>query len=83
MGIRVAPNVYLTFGNSVRLVSVPTSYAIGDLVAVPLSASGSATPPSFATRDSVVFQFDVGLAIDVGGAAAAVSSLVGSFGGGK
>lgn len=75
---RIGSSVYGTFGVSVRALPVPDFYRVGDVVAVPVGA-GPAVAPTVSTHQLAVFQFDVGLAIDVSGAPSAISS----FGGGK
>ena len=54
----------------VRLVDVPDAYQVGDIVAVPIPASGLAPAPQFSSHQAAVWQLDVGFALDLGGAAA-------------
>jgi hypothetical protein len=84
LGVRLWPNVFLTFGPSVRFVPVPTQYRIGDVTSVPLPTNGAApSAPIVDTREAALIQLDVGLAIDLGGAATAVGSAISSLGGAK
>lgn len=75
--------VYVTFGPSARFVDAPEFYAIGDRVTVSQSAGTMASAPKFATHVGVEFQFDVGLAIDLGTLVTSAASVISSFGGGS
>lgn len=79
----LARNIYLVTGLSVRFVPAPDAYRIGALVDVPIPSSGAPQPPPIATHETGLVQFDIGLAIDIGGLGSALSSTISSLGGGK
>jgi hypothetical protein len=78
LGTRLAPSTYLTFGPSVRFVPFPKSYRVGDVVPVARpSSGGTPSAPEFAKDETALWQFDLGIALDLAGAA----NALGAFGG--
>jgi len=80
---KLAPGVHLTAGFSLRFVPAPDAYRIGAIVDVPVPSSGNVQPPPITTHETGLLQFDLGIAIDIGGAANTLSSTISSLGGGK
>jgi hypothetical protein len=77
-GVQIAANTYVTFGPSIRFVPYPDFYRIGDVVPVARPASGSTPPaPSVSSHDGALWQFDVGIGLDLAGAASALTAFGG------
>lgn len=75
--------VYVTVGASARFVAAPEFYAIGDRVTLAQSGDMMADTPGFASHTAVLFQAEIGLAVDLGTVVSGASAVISALGGTK